>query len=119
MFNVDQLAGFRERLLQKQQQLLELKQTSEDAAQTVELDQSSVGRLSRIDALQGQEMSRERERRRRIELNNIAAALRLIDEGSFGYCVRCDEEIAVKRLEYDPATPLCIACASKEDVEGR
>jgi DnaK suppressor protein len=64
-------------------------------------------------------MSREQERRRRIELNNIAAALRRIEEGCFGYCVRCEEPIAVKRLEFDPATPLCIACASKADAEPR
>ena len=115
MFDDQQIASFRTRLLQKQQQLLELKQTSDDAAQTVELDQSSVGRLSRMDALQGQAMSREQERRRRIELNNIAGALRRIDEGSFGYCVRCEEVIAVKRLEFDPATPVCVACASKAE----
>ena len=115
MFDDQQIASFRTRLLQKQQQLLELKQTSDDAAQTVELDQSSVGRLSRMDALQGQAMSREQERRRRIELNNIDGALRRIDEGSFGYCVRCEEEIAVKRLEFDPATPVCVACASKAE----
>jgi DnaK suppressor protein len=116
MFNADQLAEFRKRLLQKQQELLELTGTSEDASRIVELDQCAVGRLSRMDELQGQAMSIERQRRRRIELNDIEAALRRIDAGSFGYCTRCEEEIAVKRLEYDPATPLCIACASKDDA---
>ena len=113
-----QIAEFRTRLLQQQQELLRLKETSDDAAKTVELDQTSVGRLSRMDALQGQAMSRERERRRDIELQKIAAALHRVETGDYGYCVRCEEEIVVQRLELDPATPLCISCASRSERMG-
>ena len=58
-----QLDGFRERLLQLQQELQALRQTGAEAAQIVELDQTSVGRLSRMDALQGQAMSQAQGRR--------------------------------------------------------
>ncbi|WP_455234635.1 TraR/DksA family transcriptional regulator [Thiogranum longum] len=119
MLDERQIEMFRERLLHQQQELLVLKQTGEDAVKTVELDQTSVGRLSRMDALQGQAMSRERERRRHIELQKIAAALRRIEQGDYGYCARCGEEIAVKRLELDPAVALCIACASQSDASDR
>ena len=86
-------------------------ETSEERA-PVELDQQAVGRLSRMDALQVQAMALETSRRRGVELRRIAAALARIDEGEYGYCLECAEEIAVRRLELAPAAPLCIACAS-------
>lgn len=106
---------YKQQLLDQQQMLLKLKKTGSDATRTVELDQTSVGRLSRMDALQGQAMSKERERRRDIELQRIASALARIESGNFGYCVACDERIAGKRLDFDPSAPLCIDCASKAD----
>ena len=115
----DRIECFRQQLLHQQQALRGLQETADEAAGTVELDQTSVGRLSRMDALQGQAMSRERDRRRQIELQKIAAALRRIDAGDYGDCVRCGEEIAIRRLELDPAAPLCIDCAGKSDETGR
>ncbi len=114
-----QIEVFRLHLLQQQQELLSLQGTADQASQTVELDQTSVGRLSRMDALQGQAMSLERERRRRLELQKITAALHRIESGDYGFCVDCGEPIALKRLELDPAAPLCINCASKRDETGR
>ncbi len=70
-----------------------------------------VGRLSRMDALQEQAMQVETERRRHQELQRIEAALERIDEGEFGYCAVCGDEIELKRLEHDPTVPTCIACA--------
>ncbi|MGF1625231.1 MAG: TraR/DksA family transcriptional regulator [Alphaproteobacteria bacterium] len=78
----------------------------------VELDQTTVGRLSRMDALQGQAMAQETARRRGLELQRIDAALARVDAGDYGYCVRCDEPIEPGRLKVDPATPTCVACAS-------
>ena len=78
----------------------------------VELDQQAVGRLSRMDALQVQAMALETSRRRRVELRRITSALARIDEGEYGYCLECGEEIAARRLELDPTVPLCIDCAS-------
>ncbi len=82
-----------------------------EAARPVELDQQRVGRLSRMDALQGQEMARAAERRRNIELRKIDAALARLDSGDYGWCVHCGEEIAAARLRFDPAVPVCIDCA--------
>ena len=110
-----QVEDFRSRLRERQRVLQELQATGQAAADVVELDQTSVGRLSRMDALQGQAMSQERQRRRQLELQQITAALRRIDAGDYGYCVSCGEEIALRRLEHDPAVPLCIACASARE----
>lgn len=74
----------------------------------VELDQSSVGRLSRMDALQQQAMGRETRRRRAAELVRIKAALQRIEDGEFGCCQICGEEIAQARLDLDPSVANCI-----------
>ena len=103
------------RLLQLQEELSALEETGREAAQTVELDQSRVGRLSRMDALQGQAMSKEAQRRRHLELQAIKAALQRLDEGDYGYCLACGEEIARPRLNVDPAARYCLACADKAE----
>jgi DnaK suppressor protein len=115
MLSAAQIQVFRERLTQLREELLALEQAGKAASSTVILDQSRVGRLSRMDALQGQAMSQERERRRQIELQKINAALQRIQSGDYGYCSRCDEEIAFRRLEFDPSAALCIVCADKDE----
>ena len=82
-----------------------------EATRPVELDQQRTGRLSRMDALQGQEMARAAERRRDTELSKLEAALARLDSGEYGWCVKCGEEIAAERLRLDPAIPICIDCA--------
>ncbi|MGB5832573.1 MAG: TraR/DksA C4-type zinc finger protein [Thiohalocapsa sp.] len=85
------------------------------ASDTVELDQTRQGRLSRMDAMQQQAMAAETHRRRSVELQRIAAALGRIDQDEYGYCVQCDEQIGAGRLEIDPAATLCIRCAELVD----
>ena len=78
----------------------------------VALDQQAVGRLSRMDSLQVQAMDKAQEANRQKQRLKIRAALARLDAGDYGFCVRCDEEISNNRLALDPATPLCIECAS-------
>lgn len=99
------------RLRADRKELLRLAESSEEARRPVELDQTMVGRLSRMDALQGQAMALETGRRRDIELQRIAATLQRIEDGEFGFCVACGEEIAPRRIEHDPTNPVCIDCA--------
>ncbi|MBT3238330.1 MAG: TraR/DksA family transcriptional regulator [Rhodospirillaceae bacterium] len=107
------IKNIQKRLLAHRQEVMDDTDASEESRQPVELDQTSVGRLSRMDALQGQAMALETDRRRHVELQHIDAALKLIDEGEYGYCQICDEEIPVKRLDIDPTASVCIDCASK------
>ena len=79
----------------------------------VALDQQSVGRLSRIDAMQGQAMALAAERRRVAERRRIEGALKRLDDREFGACVTCGEDIAEARLEHDPSVAECIGCASR------
>lgn len=78
---------------------------------TVELDQQSVGRLSRIDAMQQQSLAQETHRRRLGEAQRIRAALSRVANGEFGWCVKCGEPVGERRLALDPTIALCISCA--------
>ncbi|MFT4560519.1 MAG: DnaK suppressor protein [Gammaproteobacteria bacterium] len=78
----------------------------------MELDQSRVGRLSRMDAMQGQAMSLEVKRRRKVQLQRIEVALQRVERDEYGDCVRCGEVVESKRLEFDPSILLCINCAN-------
>lgn len=80
---------------------------------TVELDQSRVGRLSRMDALQGQQMAMEMKRRNTEKLLAIENALKRIETETFGECFICDQPIALKRLELDPTYTRCIDCVDQ------
>ena len=112
MLRPKQIQELKNKLLKQQQDLTALEQTGTDAASVVELDQTRVGRLSRMDALQAQAMSRESLRRRQIKLQNISVALKHIDHEDYGYCAECGDAIAFKRLLFDPTTTLCITCAN-------
>lgn len=103
---------FRELLLQRRSALQQATESGNESAETVELDQARVGRLSRMDALQGQAMSQEAQRRREQELRRIEQALKRIDADEYGNCLRCGEEIAAGRLQIDAAATLCIQCAN-------
>ena len=107
---------YRELLLALKQSLLRAQETGDQAEQTVELDQTRVGRLSRMDAMQAQAMSKETGRRRRQKLLQIDAALKRIEQDDYGNCQECGEDIAPARLAVDPTALLCITCASAKEI---
>jgi DnaK suppressor protein len=108
----DRLAHFRARLDAMRADLDAADARGRDGQKTVELDQQSVGRLARMDALQNQAMARAGGRARSVQVRRIDAALARIADGSYGECLDCGEEIPEKRLALDPTAPLCISCAS-------
>ena len=78
----------------------------------VTLDQQSVGRLSRMDALQNQAMAKAQQTRRDSEATGLRAALARLEDGEFGYCEDCGEAIAPRRLALNLTATRCISCAS-------
>ncbi|OUS16031.1 conjugal transfer protein TraR [Rhodospirillales bacterium 47_12_T64] len=106
------LEKFSEDLTRRRTEITDLCQSSMQSREVVELDQTRMGRLSRMDALQSQAMSLEAERRRQLELEKIETTLTRLQSGNFGYCLKCDEEIQIKRLELDPTVTLCVDCAT-------
>ena len=105
-----ELERLREQLLQLQAELRLLQEGASDSTKPVQLDQASVGRLSRMDAMQAQEMAQDTARRREQQLQRIERALARIEEGDYGECYVCGEEIAPARLGIDPAATRCIRC---------
>jgi DnaK suppressor protein len=100
-----------EQLLDLQRQLVDIADSTQDSGKTVMLDQSAVGRLSRMDAMQQQQMALETERRRLLQLVAIERALLRIKSDEFGECFECGEAIDVRRLAFDPTCTRCIQCA--------
>lgn len=86
-----------------------------DAARTVELDQTAVGRLSRVDSMQRQAMAQASRRAIEVRIQQCQAALAALDRGDYGICQNCEEPIGDKRLEVRPEAPLCIACQRGAD----
>ena len=105
----------RDRLLKLREELQAMAAIGDESAAVVELDQSKVGRLSRMDAMQAQAMAKASGQRREAMLRNIEAALKRIDDGDYGLCRVCDEPINPKRLEFDPTALRCIECESKRE----
>jgi DnaK suppressor protein len=103
------LAYFKKRLEDRLKELTERDRQAAD--KPVELDQSRVGRLSRMDSMQSQAMARHGAHLAEQEMQRIRAALTLMESGDYGYCIRCDEEIAEARLKFDPSLMICIDCA--------
>jgi DnaK suppressor protein len=111
--NNTEIEKFRQQLLALKGELQDFDEASEEVARPVELDQARVGRLSRMDALQAQQMAQEAARRRRQRLVMIEGALRRVDSGDYGCCAGCGEQIDVRRLAFDPTSTRCISCAEQ------
>jgi len=105
--------AMRERLEAMRAELDALEAASAESRGPVELDQTRQGRLSRMDALQGQAMAQATSERRAARLRRIDAALERIESGDYGYCTVCDEPVAAARLNNDPAVPTCVGCAGR------
>jgi len=105
------MESYKQLLLDLQNELFTSLKAGEEGARTVTLDQSTVGRLSRMGALQAQAIALESRRRQELKLQRVKSALQRIASGDFGICPRCGEDIDERRLNFDPTTPMCITCA--------
>lgn len=108
------IARWRARIETELAELASASASTKDDRAPVELDQQSVGRLARMDAMQLQAMAAASERRRGERTGRLRAALARLGRGEFGWCDGCGEEIAEGRLGVDPTITLCIACARGE-----
>jgi DnaK suppressor protein len=70
----------------------------------------ALGRLTRLDAMQQQQMALARVVRLEQRLRALDAAERRLDEGIFGECVRCGDDIPEARLRARPEAALCLRC---------
>jgi len=111
--NKDLIEKFKVQLTELELELRAREDASNEATKTVELDQSAVGRVSRIDALSQQQMALETERRRKHQLQLIEGAFKRIENEEFGDCYICGEEISLPRLSLNPLLTRCLKCADE------
>lgn len=105
-----QLAQIRDELHRALDRLERSMKTTDEAMRPVALDQSAVGRLSRIDSLQNQGLTRNLQERERAKLGQLLEALRKIEEGRFGLCQSCGAPIGFERLLVFPEAVACAGC---------
>ena len=109
---IDDLTG---RLQELAGDLVQQLDRGEASAATVQLDQTLVGRVSRMDAMQQQSVAVSTLKRASQRLQRVNAALKAVTENNYGFCRRCDEPIGYKGLEAQPEANLCINCQDKAD----
>jgi DnaK suppressor protein len=115
------LALLHGRLEARRRELRDLIAAGEKADVPIAPD-SSLGRLTRVDALQAQQMAAALLQRNREELSRVDRALRRMEAGEYGLCVRCGEAIAEARLHAVPDAVLCLDCAERprsRQISGR
>ena len=110
----EQHAQLGARLQALRAELLALSQATKESAQPVSLDEP-IGRLSRVDALQQQQMAEAQRKRAEARLELIDLAIERLREGTYGDCLRCGEEIGFSRLMVKPEATLCVACQQERE----
>ena len=113
----EQLAELKRDLDALVRSLRDTAQATAQAAETVHLDQAAVGRVSRIDAIQHQQMAKDQQRRNALRLKQAMVALRAFADDEYGWCKRCDEPIDYRRLKARPETVVCVPCQSSLEAE--
>ncbi|HEX7239481.1 MAG TPA: TraR/DksA C4-type zinc finger protein [Longimicrobiaceae bacterium] len=106
-----QIGEIREELLRALSRLERSIRISGESARPGDLEQDTVGRLSRIDAIQNQGLTNSLHARERQHLASVTDALRRIEEGSYGACTACGGGIPFERLLVFPETKTCTTCA--------
>lgn len=94
-------------------ELGELLDANKEQSKPVELDQAAIGRLSRMDAIQQQQMAGAQQRRNQLRLKQLEAALERFEDDDYGWCARCELPIGYKRLKARPESPMCITCLNE------
>lgn len=104
------LERFKKQLEEMEAELSAAVQGKAEATAPVTLD-TSIGRLSRMDAIQSQQMALGLKARQQQALLRIRNALKAVANGTYGQCRRCKGPIAIERLEAQPDAVVCVQCA--------
>lgn len=111
----EQIEELAERLEALRDELVEQLEEARTGSKPVELDQARIGRLSRADAMQQQQMAAARQRRIERRLNQVKSALGKMERDEYGYCAICDEPLSWKRLSARPESPICVRCQTERE----
>ncbi len=110
----EELEGARRRLLQLRKELLQ--EVRDAHAASRELGQDGVPDIGDMSAnTYSRDVLLNLSETQQQTVRDIDAALERIDSGNYGICMRCEEEIAPRRLDVRPFSRYCIDC--KTDIE--
>ena len=104
------LARFKNQLEARLAELRDSVEGKSEATAPVQLD-TSIGRLSRMDAIQSQQLALGLKARQQQALMRVQNALEAVRKGTYGTCRRCRRPIALERLEVQPDAVVCVQCA--------
>ena len=104
---------YKKLLEKRKREIDETLESYKESSKPVDLG-ASFGRLSRMDALQHQQMVLNAKKQAEITRDQINQAFKRLEQGSYGECLICEEEISPKRLEARPETPFCLNCQNKK-----
>jgi DnaK suppressor protein len=76
---------------------------------------NAIGRLSRMEAINAKSVSEENLRQSELRITKLKAAIQRCNDGEYGICLSCEEEISEKRLNSIPEATLCIRCATGQE----
>ena len=110
MLSADELIDLEELIVGELARIREESESSEKEREAIAPD-VSIGRLSRLDAMQMQEVAKEADRRREERIARLEVALDQLDEGTYGRCETCGEDIVFERLKIAPEANRCSRCA--------
>ena len=110
---IEQQTELRAELERQLRRLERSMRTTTRTLRPAELDQSAVGRLSRMDTMQTQGLTKGLQEREQAKLGQITEAMKRLDAGTYGRCVVCGDSIAFERLLVFPEAPNCARCAGR------
>jgi len=98
----------------RRDELKRLLEATREGTRPVDLDEP-IGRLTRMDAMQQQNMSAAARRSYDIRLRQIEQALGAMEQQRYGLCRRCEDPIGYARLTARPESPYCLECQDEID----
>ena len=110
MLEVDQLIEL-EIIAREQLDALKAEAAREEADPDAVAVDVAIGRLSRLDSMQMEEVRKDAVRRRNLRIHELQEALKRMDQGDYGTCATCGEWIAYARLVEQPEARVCGGCA--------
>ena len=111
----EQLEELRKALISLQKTLEDDLKNASSGSKPVSLD-DPIGRVSRIDAIQMQQLAKNQRARIEVRIQQVTSALNRLKTPEFGICIECEEPITFDRLKVRPEGTLCLACQKRGEA---
>ncbi len=110
----EQIKELKRTLVRLRKELIAIESGLEEGTRPVEPD-SAIGRISRMDAMQIQQMAHASRRAARRRLQQVAGAMHRLEDETYGECAECADDIGYARLKARPEAPFCLECQSRRE----